>query len=359
MLDFHRKNARKTRRRHFLGEQGAIAVKRLPAMLMVLCVASTALGWPSDSPSSPLQRPHPAVVRVTSLDREGASLGSGVLVAVNPTHGLVLTNWHVVRETRGTILVSFPDGFTSGATVLKTDSTWDLAALAIWRPNVQPVRLSVAASRPGEVLTIAGYGGDSTYRAVSGRCTEYLSPGRGNPNELVEVGDVAARNGDSGGPIFNTRGELAGLLFGSNDSFLAGRYTMGSYCGRVRLFVVSVSSDFQRLPANPTMVARQSRPVAEAAPPAAIAANEPPAPRYSEPTPSAQTPAAVDRQTQPPAEVEYAAAPVAVAGLPQPATVATLPPASSRAEQIKTFLAIIGIFALLFHGIRLIGATVG
>ncbi len=202
------------------------------------------------------------MVRVTSIDRDGASLGSGVLVAVNQTHGLVLTNWHVVRETSGQILVSFPDGFTSGATVLKTDSTWDLAALAIWRPNVQPVRLSIAASRPGEVLTIAGYGRDSTYRAVSGRCAEYLSPGGNHPNELMEVGDVAARNGDSGGPIFNTRGELAGVLFGSNDSFLAGRYTMGSYCGRVRVFVASVSGDFQRLPANPTMVARQGRPIA-------------------------------------------------------------------------------------------------
>ena len=53
------------------------------------------------------------MVRVTSIDRVGASLGSGVLVAVNQTHGLVLTNWHVVRESSGQILVSFPDGFTS------------------------------------------------------------------------------------------------------------------------------------------------------------------------------------------------------------------------------------------------------
>ena len=53
------------------------------------------------------------MVRVTSIDREGTSLGSGVLVAVNQTHGLVITNWHVVRDTAGTILVSFPDGFGS------------------------------------------------------------------------------------------------------------------------------------------------------------------------------------------------------------------------------------------------------
>ena len=154
-------------------------MKRLPAMLIVLCAASTAVGWPFSSPPA-AQTPHPAVVRVTSIDRDGASLGSGVLVAINQTHGLVITNWHVVRDTAGTILVSFPDGFTSGAIVLKTDHTWDLAALAIWRPSVQPVWLSAVPPRPGDVLTIAGYGRDS-YRAISGNCTEYLSPGETIP----------------------------------------------------------------------------------------------------------------------------------------------------------------------------------
>ena len=196
-----------------------------------------------------------------------------MLVAVDPSHGLVITNWHVVRDAAGAILVSFPDGFTSGAVVLKTDHTWDLAALAIWRPNVQPTPIATEPARPGDILTIAGYGADS-YRAVSGRCTEYLSPGGNNPAEIVEL-NVAARQGDSGGPIFNTRGEVAGVLFGANDSFLEGHYTMGSYCGRVRQFVASVGGDFQRLPVNSAMIARQPSPT-QPAPPAAIAAAEPP-----------------------------------------------------------------------------------
>ena len=217
------------------------------------------LGWPAPA----AQTAHPAVVRVTALERGGASLGSGVLVAVDQSHGLVLTNWHVVRDAAGPILVSFPDGFTSGAVVLATDHTWDLAALAIWRPNVQPTPIATEPARPGDVLTIAGYGADS-YRAVSGRCTEYLSPGGNNPPEIVEV-NVAARQGDSGGPIFNARGEVAGVLFGANDSFLEGQYTMGSYCGRVRRFVASVGGDFQRLPASSTMIARQPPPAQPAA----------------------------------------------------------------------------------------------
>ena len=248
-------------------------MKRLSAILIVLVADSTALGWPSFSPPA-AQTPHPAVVRVTSIDHDGASLGSGVLVAVNQTHGLVITNFHVVRDTTGQILVSFPDGFTSGAVVLKTDSTWDLAALAIWRPNAQPARLATAPPRPGEVLTIAGYGRDS-YRAVSGYCKGYLSPAENTPNELVEVEDAAARQGDSGGPIFNARGEVAGVLFGSNDSVFTGQYTLGSYCGRVCRFVAAAGGDFQRLPVNPAMVARQGPAVAGPAPVAAIAAASP------------------------------------------------------------------------------------
>ena len=316
-------------------------MNRLLAIVMTLCAASPALGWPAPA----AQTAHPAVVRVTALERGGASLGSGVLVAVNPSHGLVITNWHVVRDAAGAILVSFPDGFTSGAVVLKTDHTWDLAALAIWRPNVQPTPIATEPARPGDILTIAGYGADS-YRAVSGRCTEYLSPGGNNPAEIVEL-NVAARQGDSGGPIFNTRGEVAGVLFGANDSFLEGHYTMGSYCGRVRQFVASVGGDFQRLPVNSAMIARQPSPT-QPAPPAAIAAAEPPPAWQTAP----ETP--VYQETQPPPSRPPAAA-AAAAVSPRVETSFT----PSRAEQIKTILAAVGVFALLFHAVRLIGAMAG
>ena len=135
---------------------------------------------------SPSQTPHPAVVRVIAPERDGASLGSGTLVNVSPTHGLVITNWHVVRDASGNVIVSFPDGFQTPGYVIKTDKDWDLAAVAIWRPHVAPVPIATQAPRPGDMLTIAGYGA-GPYRALSGRCTEYLSPGAGFPYEIVEL----------------------------------------------------------------------------------------------------------------------------------------------------------------------------
>ena len=181
------------------------------------------------------QTPHPAVVRIVAAEKAGASLGSGVLVDANRDQAIVLTNWHVVRDSRSAVLVQFPDGFQTAGTVVRWDEAWDLAALVIWKPPATPVPLAATPPAPGDLLTIAGYG-RGPYRAQTGRCTEYLSPGTGYPKEFVEL-SAGARQGDSGGPILNDRGELAGVLFGQNS----GR-TIGSCSTRLRTFLASVGS---------------------------------------------------------------------------------------------------------------------
>ena len=182
-------------------------------------------------------KPHPSVARIVVPERDGASLGSGTLVAVTDHYGLVLTNWHVVRDGNGKVVVVFPSGFRSGAVVVKVDPDWDLAALAIQRPPIAPVPIASQIPRPGDRLAIAGYG-SGEYRIVGGKCVQYLSPGGSLPFELIEL-SAGARQGDSGGPILNWQGELAGVLFGS-----AWGKTSGSHCGRVRQFVSSLPTPF-------------------------------------------------------------------------------------------------------------------
>lgn len=181
------------------------------------------------------QTPHPAVARIIAPESGSTSMGSGVLVDTNGSQGLVLTNWHVVRESRSAVLVQFPDGFQSAGTVVRWDEAWDLAAIVVWKPKATPVTLAAAPPQIGERLTIAGFG-RGVYREETGACTEYLSPGTGYPKEFVEL-EARARQGDSGGPIFNERRELAGLLFGQNDG-----HTIGSCSTRVRTFLATVGS---------------------------------------------------------------------------------------------------------------------
>ena len=306
-------------------------------MAMLCCAVSLATARIALSAGTPLWNPHPAVVRVVAPERDGVSFGSGALVAVTETHGLVVTNWHVVRDAAGPITVLFPDGFRSGATVLRMDRDWDLAALAIWRPRVQPIALSNEAPRPGEALTIAGYG-SGDYRAVAGRCTQYVSPGGNQPFEMVEL-DAPARNGDSGGPILNGRGELAGVLFGS----AFGR-TTGSYCGRLRWFLNSVGDDFQRMPSQ-QMIAQQ--PPRDPAPLAAIPTTPAAATTTAERESSSIQPAVAEK----PAD-GFASRPLVAVAAPPPGPLPAL-------EQIKTILAVIGVLAVLYHALRMLGSAVG
>jgi hypothetical protein len=133
------------------------------------------------------------------------------------------------------LLVQFPDGFQSAGTVIRWDEAWDLAAIVIWKPSAAPVPVAAQPPAIGEPLTIAGFGRGS-YREETGPCLDYLSPGTGYGKEFVEL-RATARQGDSGGPIFNARRELAGVLFGQNE----GR-TLGSCSSRVRAFLATAGS---------------------------------------------------------------------------------------------------------------------
>lgn len=213
------------------------------AALALVCVASLTNA-----------APRPAVVRVIVQEHGAVSFGSGTLIDHRDLYGLVVTNWHVVRDAAGKIEVVFPDGFRSQARAVKLDEDWDLAALVVWRPNAEPVPIAQRPPRPGEPLTICGYG-QGDYREATGRCTDFYAPEVGLPHELVEL-SVEARQGDSGGPILNSRGELAGVLFGAGQGV-----TLGSFAPRVEGFLASLAPDIGQpqgsdsLPETPALLA--------------------------------------------------------------------------------------------------------
>ncbi|MEX2176734.1 MAG: serine protease [Pirellulaceae bacterium] len=187
----------------------------------------------SAGPSQSTASPHPSVCRIIVPERDGISYGSGTLIDARGEFGLVVTNWHVVRDAAGQITVEFPEGHKSQAQVIRTDKDWDLAALSILRPQAEPLRITDQAPHKGEWLSIAGYG-SGDYRLAGGVCTQYVAPSNDLPYEMIELA-AEARQGDSGGPILNQRGEVCGVLFGSGPG-----YTSGSYGGRVRQFLAAV-----------------------------------------------------------------------------------------------------------------------
>ncbi|GHT22303.1 hypothetical protein FACS189419_04660 [Planctomycetales bacterium] len=196
--------------------------------------------------------PLPNVVRIIAFDRLGQSFGSGAYAGVYKEYGIIVTNRHVVVDAEGLVHVHFPNGFSSFGAVIKSDLKWDLALVAVSKPpeSVPVLRISQRATQPGEDIWAAGFG-DGHYRMAKGRCTRYLAPESPQgenpaPYEIMEV-TVASRQGDSGGPILNARGDLAGVLFGSDMV----QFTAGSYCGRVSQFLAGTKPEMERLPPRP------------------------------------------------------------------------------------------------------------
>jgi hypothetical protein len=291
-------------------------------------------------------RPHPAVARVIVPEGDATSYGSGTLIDVRDQFGLVITNWHVVRDGTGDVEVVFPDGFRSKARPLKVDADWDLAALVVWRPPVPPVAIAALAPQPGDELTICGYG-TGQYRAATGRCTQYYAPKMDLPQHMVEL-DVEARQGDSGGPIFNDRGELAGVLFGAG-----GGTTLGSFGGRVESFLASLAPDIGP-GANGALAHSDAAPAVDAS--AEFAA---PVALPSTTTLAQTSPVEVQAAHAQPAALwtDGAGSPRRVdnAGWeasPSPLVAAADMPSGAWFEQTKTALAAVGVVAIVLQVLR-------
>ena len=341
--------------------------RSIAALVLLVAGGDCALAQRAIAPSTP----HPAVCRIVVTERDGLAFGSGTLIDARDGYGLVVTNWHVVSDAAGPIRVSFPNGFTSEARPLKLDETWDLAALVVWRPPAEPVALAERPPRPGEPLVICGYG-QGTYRAAEGRCTDYYAPEVGMPQELVEL-DVEARQGDSGGPIFNDHGRLAGVLFG------AGRgTTLGSFGGRVHRFLATLAPDIGRpqavapprgqiaaAPVKPAPLPKLQEPAPASVPArdsadAKLAAAEPP---------KSEWPATLaDKRSAPKQVVDRrAAADWQSAPAPSPLPRPVWPEADSPEvaenprfeltwwDDARSVLALVGVAALVIHGVRALG----
>ncbi|MDR2706895.1 MAG: serine protease, partial [Planctomycetaceae bacterium] len=207
---------------------------------------------PRETSATPALAQFPNVIRLVAFDQSGQSFGSGSYIGNYSDYGLILSNWHVIYGADGLVHIHFPNGFSSYGAVVLSDQKWDLALIVISRPpgSVPLLPISQTTPKPGDPLWIAGYGSGS-YRLAGGRCVRYLAPeipsdGSAPQYEIIDL-SVSARQGDSGGPILNSKGELAGVLFGSDMV----RSTAGSYCERVNRFLNQTRSTMESLPSRP------------------------------------------------------------------------------------------------------------
>jgi serine protease Do len=141
--------------------------------------------------------------------RRGTSMGSGFIISAD---GYVLTNHHVV-DGADEVKVTLPDRRELTAKVVGSDQQYDVALLKVEAKGLPTVRIGNSATlKPGQWVVAIGSPLGLDHSVTAGIVS---AVGRSASAEQRYVPfiqtDVAINQGNSGGPLLNTRGEVVGI----------------------------------------------------------------------------------------------------------------------------------------------------
>ena len=140
----------------------------------------------------------------------GYSTGSGFILTEN---GYVVTNAHVV-EGAADITITMVDGKELKANLVGSDATNDVAVLKVEAEGLPAVTIgsSEALIVGDQVVAIGNPLGELTSTMtvgyVSGKNRDVTT--EGNTINMIQT-DAAINSGNSGGPLFNMKGEVVGI----------------------------------------------------------------------------------------------------------------------------------------------------
>jgi S1-C subfamily serine protease len=186
------------------GVRSAVVEGGLPLITEALGGITTSPELPlADTGTPDLTRAANSVVRITGNAFECGQnqTGSGFVVA----RGRVITNAHVVAGVAEPI-VEVPGGGALPGRVVYFDPATDLAVIAVDGMTTPPLPLA-STLPPGSTAVVDGYGGPGGSREI-----------------YTLAADV--REGNSGGPLVTTSGEVAGVVFAKSADLANVGYAM-------------------------------------------------------------------------------------------------------------------------------------
>ncbi|MFT4127923.1 MAG: MarP family serine protease [Gordonia sp. (in: high G+C Gram-positive bacteria)] len=178
---------------------------------------------PSPAPSTlPIvEETAPSVLKIEGEARScGQALeGTGFVVAPD----LVMTNAHVVAGT-GALQASTPDGEPYDADVVLFDPDNDIAILRVDDLDAPTLRFASAAGAVGDDAIVMGYPQAGPFTSTGVRIrdrrellTNNIYRTRQVPRDVYTVRGVI-RQGNSGGPMINTAGDVLGVVFATSEN---------------------------------------------------------------------------------------------------------------------------------------------
>ncbi len=191
-------------------------VERLvPSVVNIATIAGQAQARPAQRPDAPFDEYFRDYFDRNQGPRQGSAVGSGFIISDD---GYVVTNNHVIANATE-IKVILWDGTTLPAKLIGKDPRADLALLKVESPTkLPPIAWGKSeAARLGETVIAVGnpfgLGGTVTTGIISAQ-HRHLSNFGGIPGssfvDFLQT-DAAINKGNSGGPLFNLRGEVIGI----------------------------------------------------------------------------------------------------------------------------------------------------
>lgn len=166
------------------------------------------------------------VCRISNRIGNGTYYATGTLI----DNDTVITCSHTFDEGVGQVSCCFGSKGCYLAKIISRDTVYDVAVLQVSNPPCRPVKIAVNWPRPGEAIYVGGFGRNGVFQIRKGKVVGYTSPTNAQRHWVLVTG--RSNQGESGGPILNSQGELVGVLWGHDDTKI-----YGSYCGRIRLIL--------------------------------------------------------------------------------------------------------------------------
>ena len=149
---------------------------------------------------------------------ENAAAGSGFIITED---GYIVTNYHVI-EGANTVKVTLYNGETYDATIIGGDKDYDIAVIKIEAEGLQRVTFGDSSNLMigEEIAAIGNPLGELTFSMSEGivSCVDRAINVDGTPFNMIQV-TAAINPGNSGGPLFNTYGEVVGIVSAKYSSY--------------------------------------------------------------------------------------------------------------------------------------------
>lgn len=174
----------------------------------------------------PVKTSYLSVVRVTGNQ---GKRGSGTYLG----DGLVLTNRHVVSG-QSSFYITLKDGRHANATLQRISGGADLAILQTQNLDqiLKPVPLAMNDVRPGQTVYPSGFDNGRLEWHTIWPSRVYNWYGGGSWESVGGPMRSGTISGNSGGPVFNDRGELIAPLWGTGGDPSTGNGTTMAVCYR-------------------------------------------------------------------------------------------------------------------------------